>query len=346
MLSLFQLSFGYFLSYIATGIFIKLFTGRADEGFLGLNTIEYLVYSTVFSSLLCVAVVLIRGWHRRGKLLPAEKISLFLSGACTAYIIPSSTLIMSLPISIMIAMVLMRGTVIVASRLVDLILNLQRLQKKRVSWQEEMAVVLSIAAIAVKLFFSSGSDSRFPFLGIALLSCYFFAYFLRLYIMNRTKILGVAGSTKLDQRLYFGTEQLFASGTLFLISLPLLLWLHAHYNTAGATGKQFVDSVFQPSAHWITAALSGTPYALIAFLSVFLFLYPGKTATFTGVLNRLVSLLGGTASSLALYLFFSGKFPPLVDWVSLTFILGAISFLAWGDWAERSRRASNSLIRR
>ncbi len=344
MLSLFHLSLGYFLSYIATGILIKLFTGRAAEGFLGLNSIEYLVYSTVFSSLFCVVVVLIRGWHRRARLSPAEKLSLFLSGACTAYIIPTSTLIMSLPISIMIAMVLMRGMVIVASRFVDLILNFQGLQKKRVPWQEETAVALSIAAIAVKVFFSGSSDARFPLLGIVLLTCYFFAYLLRLYIMNRAKILGVGGSAKLDQRLYFGTEQLFASGTLFIVSVPILLWLRAHYDTAGVTGKQFVDAVFQPSSHWISAALSGTPYALIAFLSVFLFLYPGKTATFTGVLNRLVSLVGGTASSLALYFFFSGKFPPLVDWASLAFILGAISFLAWGDWADRGRKKEKAIL--
>lgn len=332
-----QLSLGYFLSYIATGILIKLFTGKVEQGFLGLNSIEYLVYSTTFSSLFCLAVVLLRGWHRRGRLSSPEKIALFLSGACTAYIIPSSTLIMSLPISIMIAMVLMRGTVILASRLVDLILNLQGLQKKRVLWQEETAVALSIMAIAVKVFFSGNSDARFPLLGIILLTCYFFAYLLRLYIMNRSKLLGVAGSNQLDQRLYFGTEQLFASGTLFLITIPLLLWIRAHYDTAGVTGQQFVNAVFQPSPHWMSAALSAIPYSLIAFLSVFLFLYPGKTATFTGVLNRLVSLLGGTASSLVLFLFFSGNFPPLVDWISLAFILGAIGFLAWADKLDRTR---------
>jgi hypothetical protein len=336
MPSLFHLCLGYFLSYIATGVLIKIFTGKVEQGFLGLNSIEYLVYSTVFSSLFCVGVVLVRGWHRRGKLSTREKIALFLSGACTAYIIPTSTLIMSLPISIMIAMVLMRGSVIVASRMVDLILNLQRLQKKHVPWQEEVAVALSIGAIAVKVFLSGESDSRFPFLGVVLLAIYFFAYLLRLYIMNRSKILGVAGNAKLDQRLYFGTEQLYASGTLFLVSGPLLIWLWLHYDSAGITGKQFVDAVFRPSAYWVSAGLSGLPYSFIAFLSVFLFLYPGKTATFTGVLNRLVSLVGGTASSLLLFLLFAGKFPPLVDWISLAFILSAIAFLAWGDRVERA----------
>jgi hypothetical protein len=335
MLSLAQLSFGYFFCYIATGVLIKLFTGKVEQGFLGLNSIEYLVYSTAFSSLFCVAVVLFRGWHKRGRLSSAEKMVLFLSGACTAYIIPTSTLIMSLPISIMIAMVLMRGTVIIASRLVDFILNRQGLQKKRVPWQEEAAVGLSMIAIGVKVFLSGNADTRMPTLGLFLLGGYFFAYLLRLYIMNRAKILGVAGSKVLDQRLYFGAEQLFASATLFLVSCALLFWLRSQHETAGIIGTQFVDAVFQPSPHWQSAALSGIPYSLIAFLSVFLFLYPGKTATFTGVLNRLVSLVGGTASSVVLYFVFAGPFPPLVDWISFGFILGAIGFLAWGSASEK-----------
>lgn len=337
--SLWQLSLGYFFSYIATGLLVKFFTGKVDAGFYGLNSIEYLVYSTAFSSLFCVAVVLIRGWHRRAHLSGREKFTLFCSGACTAYIIPTSTLIMSLPISIMVAMVLMRGSVIVASRLVDLLLDRQGILKKSIPWQEEVAVFLAIAAILSKLFFSQNKEAQFPVIGIILLSIYFFAYLLRLYIMNRAKLTGLAGNQKLDQKLYFGTEQLFASGFLFLIAIPVYLALSVHPESNGLVGQQFVNSIQSPHSLWFLASLSGLPYALIAFLSVFLFLYPGKTATFTGVLNRLVSLMGGTASSLILFLFFSGKFPPTEDWISLCFIFASIGFLAWGDQAEQARES-------
>jgi hypothetical protein len=204
--------------------------------------------------------------------------------------------------------------------------------------------LLSIAAICVKIFFEGNQDSRFPNLGIALLVCYFFAYLLRLYIMNRSKLKGLAGQAKLDQRLYFGVEQIFASATLFGLTLPLFFWQWSQYESTGLMGRQFVDAVLHPHPKWMAAAISGTPYALVAFLSVFLFLYPGKTATFTGVLNRLVSLAGGTAASLLLYLFFSGPFPPAIDWIALALIIAAIGFLAWGDHVEGGPKFERTVL--
>jgi len=314
---------------------VKVFTGKPAAGFFGLSSMEYLVYSTAFSSLFCVIVVLALGWERRGRLSRAEMISLFLSGACTAYIIPSGTLIYSLPVSIMIAMVLMRGSVIVASRIVDFILTQQGLSKKEIPWQEEIAVLLASGAVATKLFFPSSSESRFPLIGIIVLGIYFFAYLLRLYIMNRAKLQGIAGK-QLDQRLYFGMEQIFASSVLFGIAIPLFLFArNASHLPPMLEG--FVRAVESPNPHWASAAVSGLPYALIAFLSVFLFLYPGKSATFTGVLNRLVSLIGGTTSTLAFGLIFSGGLPSADDFISLILICAAISFLAWGDRVEHLR---------
>ena len=128
MPSLLTLSVGYFLSYIGTGIAVKFFTGNLSQGFMGLSSMQYLVYSTAFSSLFCVSIVLYNRWHLRATLTKNEKIVLLLSGACTAFIIPVSTLILSLPISVMVAMVLMRVSVIIASRFIDFILNWQGYQ--------------------------------------------------------------------------------------------------------------------------------------------------------------------------------------------------------------------------
>ncbi len=297
---------------------------------------EYLVYSTAFYSLFCVSIVLFFGWQKRGHLSRNEKIVLFLSGLCTAYIIPASTLIMSLPISILVAMVLMRGSVIIASRAVDFVLERQGLQHKSIPWQEELAVVFAILAVVTKIFFSNGGTDQFPFIGIVLLFCYFFAYLLRLYIMNRAKLLGVGGKT-LDQRLYFGMEQLFASGILVAVSIPIFLFTSRNLDSTGILGQQYVRSISDPHPQWFSAAVSGLPYGFIAFLSVFLFLFPGKSATFTGVLNRVVSLLAGTTSSLILYLFFGGVFPPNEDWIALAFIVGSILLLAWGH--QNAKRA-------
>ena len=73
--------------------------------------------------------------------------------------------------------------------------------------------------------------------------------------------------------------------------------------------------------------LSGIPYGIIAFFSVFIFMFKGRTATFAGLVNRLTSLLAGTTATLVMFFLFKAKFPSVQDWVSVGFILVAVWFL-------------------
>jgi hypothetical protein len=72
----------------------------------------------------------------------------------------------------------------------------------------------------------------------------------------------------------------------------------------------------------------------VAFFSVFIFMFKGRTATFAGLVNRLTSLVAGTAATLIFHYGFGGKFPSAEDWLSLVFILIAVGFLTV---AERKR---------
>ena len=80
--------------------------------------------------------------------------------------------------------------------------------------------------------------------------------------------------------------------------------------------------------------IAGIPYALVAFFSVFIFMFEGRTATFAGLVNRLTSLLAGTTATILLWVLFKQKFPSIQDWVSAGFILVAVYFLTR---AERRR---------
>ena len=95
---------------------------------------------------------------------------------------------------------------------------------------------------------------------------------------------------------------------------------------------------FHGAAHHIDlmGVLSGIPFGAVAFFSVFLFMFKGRTATFAGLVNRLTSLLAGTAATLLLWLFFHTKFPSTQDWVGVVFILIAVYFLGL---AEKKRTA-------
>jgi hypothetical protein len=75
------------------------------------------------------------------------------------------------------------------------------------------------------------------------------------------------------------------------------------------------------------ALLSGLPFGILAFFSVFIFMFKGRTATFAGLVNRLTSLLAGTTATLVMHLAFGAKLPSVQDWLSVAFILVAVWFL-------------------
>jgi hypothetical protein len=64
-------------------------------------------------------------------------------------------------------------------------------------------------------------------------------------------------------------------------------------------------------------------------------MFKGRTATFAGLVNRLTSLVAGTAATLVSHWLFGGKFPKPQDWASLGFILVAVAFLT----AAETKRA-------
>ena len=77
----------------------------------------------------------------------AVSVTLDASGVCTAVVIPTTTLMYMLLKSVMVAMVIMRASVIVISRTVDALQIRQGILKKKVFWQEDAAVAFAIAGV-------------------------------------------------------------------------------------------------------------------------------------------------------------------------------------------------------
>jgi hypothetical protein len=342
---LIQLCLGYFLFYVVTGVAVKYFLRGEELGFPGMNGVEYLVHSTFGSAGVVLIVVLARGWFRIdsirpvrvGRLaFPGEWLYILPSGVCTAVVIPTTTLMYTLPISILVAMVIMRGSVIVISRAVDAVQIRQGLLDKRVYAEENLAVVFAVAAVSVHVLFAA--DGGFDFLrspaAVAILSSYVVAYSVRIYIMNYYKNTH-ARVNRQDNKAFFGVEQLAASVTLVTAGL-LVYHSPALFGWSSAAIDLYRDSFRDPHPAWKAAAVSGTAFGAVAFFSVFLFLFHGRTATFAGLVNRLTSLVAGTAATLLFHYAFGGSFPSARDWISLGLILVAILFLTR---AERKRVA-------
>ncbi|MFC1522082.1 hypothetical protein ACFL6Y_06710 [Elusimicrobiota bacterium] len=341
---LIQLCFFYFIFYVITGVTVKYFLGKPSLGLPGMQGLQFLVYSTLGGTSICLLVVLIGKWYKfqsagcinvAGISIPGEFLYIIPSGVCTAVVIPTTTLMYTLPISVMVAMVIMRASVIIISRVVDAIQIAQGILHKKVYWEENVAVIFAMVAAGIHILWAKGG---FDFLGstaaVIIFSSYISAYALRIYIMNYYKNTRTK-TVKQNNKGFFAVEQIAASATLLLVTIIVFY----SPQIFGTTLKQimiFKGAISSPVPMWGWATLAGTAFGLVAFFSVFIFMFKGRTATFAGLVNRLTSLIAGTVSTLVFHFAFGGKFPKTQDWMSLVFIFIAVGFLTV---AERKRAA-------
>ena len=346
-----------------TGVLVKWFTGGLHEP--RMSDIAYLVNNTAGGNILCLVAVFALGWvpwpRGRDGRWPRETPYILASGVCTAVIIPGTTLLYTLPISVMVAMVIMRGSIIVISRLIDAVQIRQGILKRRVYAEENWAVVFALVAVGANLLpgaagalvrasheaaakllgidpakLGGGFDFVHNALAMWVLGAYITSYAIRLYLMNYFKNTRT-GPADVDNRGYFALEQLSASAVIF--AAMGLLWWGVTCVGLGRSARWCWRTTPSASPTWPPIA-SGGPYGLVAFFSVFLFMFKGRTATFAGLVNRLTSLLAGTASTLLLMWLFHLKPPAVTDWVSFAFILVAVVFLARAEQRRMAEAAA------
>ncbi len=218
---LIQLCVGYFIFYVITGISAKLFTDQHIASSLHFNQIEYMVYNTIGGMLMALGIVLVMRWYKlksnnmvslAGLSLPEEIKYILPSGLMTAIVIPTTTLMYTFEgMSVMVAMVIMRASVIVISRSVDAVQIAQGILKKKVYKEENFAMLFAILAAGINVVWVQKGD--FDFLSntaaVSILSSYIVAYSIRIYIMNYFKNTRAKG-VPLDNNGFFGIEQIFA----------------------------------------------------------------------------------------------------------------------------------------
>lgn len=346
---LIQFCIGYFVLYVITGISVKYFLGSPDLGFPGMLEINYLVYNTIGGNLLALVIVLLFRWYRiqtnsyinfLGKKVPSELLYIIPSGICTAVVIPTTTLMYTLPISVMVAMVIMRGSIIVISRAIDAIQIKQGILHKKVFWEENAAVLFAVIAVAANLV--NLKPGSFDFVGssaaMTILTSYLIAYSIRIYIMNYYKNTRGKG-VKQDNKAFFAIEQIAATSVM-LIGGIILFYSTDLFGWKLEQVVQFREAFTIPDSMWGWAMFSGLAFGLLAFFSVFIFMFKGRTATFAGLVNRLTSLIAGTAATLLFAVMFGGKYPLTEDWITLGFIFIAVAFLTK---AEKKRAAELKL---
>ena len=328
---LIQLCFFYFFFYVITGVVVKYF--QFYPGGPKLGNITYTTYSTLGGALVPLIVIFACKWYKFksaelihwGKLkFPSEFLYILPAGFCTAIVVTFTTLLYSFKdVSIMVAMVIMRGCIIVIGRIVDAIQIRQGILHRKVYKEENWGVFFAVLAVATDLIWAKTGDFSLltnPWAMFVLYS-YVGAYAFRIYIMNYFKNTRPP-HIQYEAKGYFAMEQIF-----FVIIAIIAAFIL--FNFGGTTGpiQEFRNTITQPSPVWGWAVLGGTAFGLVSFFSVFIFMFKGRTATFAGLVNRLTSLLAGTAATLISWVFLAGKFPQMQEWFSLVLIFISIAFI-------------------
>ena len=327
---------GYFLSYVVFLVVVKYYINV--QGMPGMN---FLFYSTLGSATFLCTIVIGRWWPGRLQStapriwgwLPRECAWLIPSGIATGFVIPTTTLLYTFIPTVMVAMIVMRGSLIVISRIVDEILIRQGHSDKEVLWQENMAVAIAMAAVVLVIVWAPHvKEDAFDFLRsipvLVTMAVYIFFYGIRIYILSRFK-------TKIDSRALFGIEQLGASGTIIVFTVLAVVLFRL-----GWQPQQLIDfnyAVF----HWnLPVILLSIPFGLAAFASVFLFIHKQGSATFNVTVNRLTSLMAGTAATLVCCYGLGLRAVRPHEWVALGIILVAIGFLGWAARIREKQEAT------
>ncbi|MBI1946209.1 MAG: hypothetical protein HYS27_10955 [Deltaproteobacteria bacterium] len=319
-LSIWWFAFGYFACYAPYSALAKLLSKGQLDGMAAPIDGFVLLPSTVLASVVGMFTFLTvaRWWrfatHRQlwRWSVPVPRPRLLVSGACTATIVVTTTLAYTFDgISIVFAMLLMRGGVLVIAPIVDAI------SRRRVQWTSWTALALSLVALIV-VFAEKGG---FVLSGAAALDIglYLASYFVRLRIMS-----GSAKSEDPDANTrYFVEEQMVATP---LVVVVLALWaLLGSTPVALDLQRGFVDIWSEPTIGWILAV-----GLLSQGTGIFggLILLDKRENTFCVPVNRASSILAGLVASFASAAIFAAALPSTFELLGAALIVVAIAVLS------------------
>ncbi len=248
-----------------------------------------------------------------GKLsLPRPSIGPFFSGLCTAAIIATTTLAYSFAgISIVFAMLLMRGGVLMIAPIVD------SLSGRKVKWFSWAGMSLSLAALVVA--FAESGTTGITLVAAIDIGIYLASYFVRLRLMSY-----FAKTDDPEAKLrYFAEEQLIAAPACVLVIGGFALW--------GGNGfAQELALGFHP-------ANLGNAFVWVLLIGLFsqgtgifggLILLGKQENTFCVPVNRSSSIMAGVVASFVLTLVFQVPYPSPYKLAGAGLIIGAILFLS------------------
>ncbi|HKO58248.1 MAG TPA: hypothetical protein VJ276_20460 [Thermoanaerobaculia bacterium] len=311
------LALGYFIFYTPYASLVRLLS--ASGGFAdGVPLLPRTLLATVATLLIIVTIL---GWWRYAM---KPTLPLIVSGIGTALIIAATTLAYTFRgVSVILALLLMRGGVLIMAPIVDAAL------RRRVRWFSWAALFVSLGAVGVAIFFTK----ELSITGLVLLnlSAYLTGYALRLLCMTW---VGKVDDPVITRR-YFVTEILVACS--LLVAVPAII-------AAAAPGALRSGYLHAPT----TTLAIGFFYACLYSCLTLLYL-DRRENTFTIPLFCGASLLAGISAAVILSRAAGLHAPATGDLVGALLMLAALLLLspfhhqledAWAFLRGRGLRAA------
>ncbi|HYI12305.1 MAG TPA: hypothetical protein VEK57_24845 [Thermoanaerobaculia bacterium] len=279
------------------------------KGLLGLEILPAAIFGTVLTVPLIITLV---GWWRFAG-LPSREIAL--SGFGLALIIGSTTVAFTFQgISIVLALILMRGGLLIMAPLIDAAF------RRRVRWFSWVALAICLAALVVSL--AAANDYSLPLLAALNLAVYLTGYTLRTPLMTK-----LAKVRDLDiTRRYFVQEVLVT--IVLLPAIPALMAMFGSGPTALALRHGFTTFwSIHPAATIVPIMLIGVFYASHNIFGTLIYL-DGRENTFCVPLFCAASFLAGFIAVSLLSVLTGIAAPPMSQLISAAMILSALIFLS------------------
>lgn len=340
-LEIWRLALGYFVFYTPYSGLIKVVTSETSTVSGGaVSGLELLPSTVIATSVTMFSIITFMGWWRHagrreffGFSIPFPGGGTFLSGLATAIIIMTTTLAYTFSgVSIIFALILLRGGVLVMGPIVDALFS------RTVRWFSWAALALSFLALGVAL---SDIDNYNMTVVVGLnTAAYLAGYLLRLPCMTRM----VKSGDKYSAQRFFVEEQ--------MVVMPALIAIPVIFALAGQ-GSAMMDlrqgfTTFWGSSVIIPALLIGSLYAALCVFGTLIYL-DRRENTFCIPLNRCSSLLSGIAASYALFYFYDATPPSAAQLASAGLIIVALLFLSplhhLRLYADRFNRSLKSQLR-
>ncbi|HEU4478689.1 MAG TPA: hypothetical protein VFR80_09240, partial [Pyrinomonadaceae bacterium] len=309
-LRIWWLALAYFVFYVPYSFLIKIVTNRfwpgLDETVSGFRLLPGVVVAV---ALLLPLIITYQGWWRYAR---RPRGLVVLSGLGTAIIIGTTTLAFTFTgVSIIFALLLMRGGVLILAPMVDL------LYRRRVRWFSWVAFGITVPALLVALI-DVNNYSLTPLAALTI-GAYLSGYLLRIPCLTSIAKVQDDGAT----RRYFVEEAIAA--IIFLVTIPLIFALVGQGETISELRQGYLD--LSAGGVTVPALLIGALYASLYCFGTLIYL-DCRENTFCIPLNRSFSLLAGVFASFALALLFGLAAPSEAQLTSAAMIVVALLFLS------------------